>query len=158
MGSFVIDLTPGFLKETVIRAFGTGDKPFLIVVLVVLLLVLGAVAGLLELRRAPLGRVLIVVIGLVAAGAAATRHGASVVDVAPSLVDLVVGVLVLAALVGRLRPRPAGEARALPTESRARRPQRPPPPGCSPAGARPRRPPAAAGWRARSRACACRSP
>ncbi|HEY8319520.1 MAG TPA: molybdopterin-dependent oxidoreductase [Amnibacterium sp.] len=110
VGSFVIDLTPGFLKETVIRAFGTGDKPFLLIVLLVLLLVLGAVAGLLELRRAPLGRVLIVVVGLVAAGAAATRHGASVVDVTPSLVDLVVGVFVLALLVGRLRPRAAGEA------------------------------------------------
>lgn len=104
VGSFVIDLTPPFLKTAVIGAFGTGDKPFLVVVLVVLLLALGAVAGLLELRRSPLGRLLVLLVALVAAGAAVTRQGAVPVDVAPSLVDLAVGVLVLGALVRRIRP------------------------------------------------------
>jgi DMSO/TMAO reductase YedYZ molybdopterin-dependent catalytic subunit len=103
VGSLVIDLTPGFLKTAVIAAFGTGDKGFLIVVLLVLLAVLGAVAGLAELHRPPSGRILVVLLAVVAGGAAVTRQGAAAVDVAPSAVDLVVGVLVVAALVRRIR-------------------------------------------------------
>src|SRR5579875_3467902 len=108
VGSLVIDLTPGFLKEAVIAAFGFGDKAFLVLVLLVLLAALGAGAGLLELRRPPLGRVLVVLLAVVAAGAAVTRAGNTPVDVAPSLVDAVVGVVVLASLVRRARPRPEG--------------------------------------------------
>jgi DMSO/TMAO reductase YedYZ molybdopterin-dependent catalytic subunit len=103
VGSLVIDLTPGFLKEAVIAAFGTGDKGLLVVVLLVLLAVLGAIAGAAELRRPPAGRILVGLLAVVAGGAAVTRQGAAVVDVAPSLVDLAVGVLVLGALVRRIR-------------------------------------------------------
>ena len=109
VGSLVIDLTPGFLKSAVIAAFGTGDKGFLVAVLLVLLAVLGAVAGLAELRRPPAGRVLVALLAVVAGGAAVTRQGAAVVDVAPSLVDLAVGVLVLGALVRRIRSTGAPE-------------------------------------------------
>ncbi|HEV7623293.1 MAG TPA: molybdopterin-dependent oxidoreductase [Amnibacterium sp.] len=108
VGSLVIDLTPGFLKSAVIAAFGTGDKGFLVVVLLVLLAVLGAVAGLAELRRPPSGRILVALLAVVAGGAAVTRQGAAIVDVAPSLVDLAVGVLVLGALVRRIRSVGAG--------------------------------------------------
>ncbi|MCU1474179.1 MAG: oxidoreductase, partial [Amnibacterium sp.] len=103
VGSLVIDLTPGFLKEAVIAAFGTGDKGFLVVVLLVLLVVLGAIAGVAELQRPRAGRILVALLAVVAGGAAVTRQGAAVVDVAPSLVDLAVGVLVLGALVRRIR-------------------------------------------------------
>jgi DMSO/TMAO reductase YedYZ molybdopterin-dependent catalytic subunit len=109
VGSLVIDLTPGFLKSAVIATFGTGDKGFLVAVLLVLLAVLGAVAGLAELRRPPAGRVLVALLAVVAGGAAVTRQGAAVVDVAPSLVDLAVGVLVLGALVRRIRSTGAPE-------------------------------------------------
>ncbi len=114
VGSFVIDLTPAFVKNAVIGVFGTGDKAFLVVVLVALLLLLGAVAGLLEVGRPPFGRVLVVVTGVVAAGAAVTRTGAATVDVAPSLVDLVIGVVVLGGLARRVRgvgPPPDGVRR-----------------------------------------------
>ncbi|MGN6742600.1 MAG: molybdopterin-dependent oxidoreductase, partial [Amnibacterium sp.] len=50
------------------------------------------------------GRVLVALLALVAGGAAITRQGAVLVDVAPSLVDLAVGVLVLRGLVRRIRP------------------------------------------------------
>ncbi|ERK70616.1 hypothetical protein N136_03043, partial [Leifsonia aquatica ATCC 14665] len=59
VGSLVIDLAPGWVKEAVIAVFGTGDKAFLIALLAVLVLAGGALAGWLELRRPPFGRVLI---------------------------------------------------------------------------------------------------
>jgi DMSO/TMAO reductase YedYZ molybdopterin-dependent catalytic subunit len=101
VGSFVIDLTPGFLKSAVVGAFGTGDKPFLIVVLLVLVLGLGAVAGLLQARRPPLGAVGVCVVGIVAVLAAITRTGASPLDATPSLVAAAVGVLTLTRLERR---------------------------------------------------------
>lgn len=101
VGSLVIDLTPGFLKTAVIAAFGTGDKPFLIVVLLVLVLAVGAVAGLLQAARPPLGVVVVAVLGLVAAGAAVSRTGAGIVDSAPSVVAAVVGGSMLTRLIGR---------------------------------------------------------
>jgi DMSO/TMAO reductase YedYZ molybdopterin-dependent catalytic subunit len=101
VGSLVIDLTPGFLKSAVIAAFGTGDKPFLIAVLLVVVLGLGALAGLLQRRRRPLGAVAVALIGLVAAGAAITRTGATPADAAPSIVAAVVGGASLSALVTR---------------------------------------------------------
>lgn len=95
VGSFVIDLTPGFLKSAVVGAFGTGDKPFLIVVLLVVVLLIGAAAGLLQARRPPLGVVLVVLLGVISSGAAITRSGATVVDAAPSVVAAVVGIAML---------------------------------------------------------------
>jgi DMSO/TMAO reductase YedYZ molybdopterin-dependent catalytic subunit len=99
VGSLVVDLTPPFLKSAVIAAFGTGDKPFLIAVLLVLVLALGALAGLLQAARPPLGVVAVVLVGLVAGGAAVTRSGAGPLDVTPSLVATAVGAATLARLV-----------------------------------------------------------
>lgn len=101
VGSFVIDLTPGFLKSVVVGAFGTGDKPFLIVVLLVLVLVLGGVAGLLQARRPPWGAVAVGVVGVVAIAAAVTRTGASPLDATPSVVAGGVGAIALTRLERR---------------------------------------------------------
>lgn len=98
VGSLVIDLTPAFLKSAVIAAFGTGDKPFLIVVLLVVVLALGALTGLAQARRPPVGVVLVLAAGLIAASAAATRSGASSLDVTPSLVAAAIGVWILVRL------------------------------------------------------------
>ena len=98
VGSFVIDLTPGFLKSAVIAAFGTGDKPFLIVVLLVVVLLLGAVAGLLQARRPPLGALAVCLVAIVAVIAAVSRTGASPLDATPSLVAAAVGVLTITRL------------------------------------------------------------
>jgi DMSO/TMAO reductase YedYZ molybdopterin-dependent catalytic subunit len=102
VGSFVIDLAPGWVKGAVIAQFGTNDKAFLFVVLVILLVVLGAIAGLAEVRRPPAGRMLVAALGLVAAIAAVTRTNASPFDVLPSLVDVVVGVVALGGLGRRI--------------------------------------------------------
>ena len=111
VGSFVIDLTPGFLKSAVIAAFGTGDKPFLIAVLLVLVTVLGAISGVAQLRRPPLGVGLVLFAGVVASFAAATRKSAQLLDITPSVIAGVAGALVLSSLVGRIvraDPDPSG--------------------------------------------------
>lgn len=103
VGALVIDLVPAWLKEAVISVFGTGDKAVLIVSLAIVVLLAGALAGWLELRRPPLGRILIGVGGAVGVFAALTRSGAGLLDAAPSLVTAVVGILVLGALANLLR-------------------------------------------------------
>ncbi|MCI0158614.1 molybdopterin-dependent oxidoreductase [Leifsonia shinshuensis] len=103
VGSLVIDLTPAWLKNAVIGVFGTGDKTFLIVSLAVVLVVGGGLAGWVELRRPPLGRVLIGVGGVVGAFAAITRSGGGIVDVLPSALAALVGILFLGWLIGLLR-------------------------------------------------------
>jgi DMSO/TMAO reductase YedYZ molybdopterin-dependent catalytic subunit len=101
VGSLVIDLTPELLKSAVIGAFGTGDKPFLIVVLLVVVLALGALAGLLQERRSPWGAVGVGAVGLLAVTAAITRTGASPLDATPSLVAAAVGIVTLTRLQQR---------------------------------------------------------
>jgi DMSO/TMAO reductase YedYZ molybdopterin-dependent catalytic subunit len=103
VGSVVIDLTPAWLKNAVIGVFGTGDKAFLIVSLAVVLVVGGGLAGWVELRRPPLGRVLIGLGGVVGAFAAITRAGGGIVDVLPSALAALVAILFLGWLIGLLR-------------------------------------------------------
>ena len=105
VGALVIDLVPGWLKDAVIAVFGTGDKAVLIISLAIVLLVAGAVAGILEYRRPPLGRVLIVLGGAVGVFAALTRSGASYLDAVPSLIAAGLGAYLLALLMRRLRDR-----------------------------------------------------
>lgn len=103
VGSLVIDLTPAWLKNAVIAVFGTGDKAFLITVLALTVLAGGALAGLLELRRPPLGRVLFALGAAVGVFAALTRSGSGIVNAVPSVLVGIVGVLLLGWLVGLLR-------------------------------------------------------
>ncbi|GAB3034472.1 molybdopterin-dependent oxidoreductase [Parafrigoribacterium mesophilum] len=113
VGSFVIDFMPGAVKELAISLLGHADKPVLIASLAVLVAALSAVAGILELRRPPFGRVLLVLLAAVAATTAITRADAGVLAFVPGAVAALVSVLVLSWLMGRLRnpdtpPGPAG--------------------------------------------------
>jgi DMSO/TMAO reductase YedYZ molybdopterin-dependent catalytic subunit len=103
VGAFLIDIVPGWLKEFVISLFGTGDKAALLVTLGVLVAVLAAIVGILELRRPPWGTVLLGVIAVAAAAAALSRTGATPLWALPTAVGTVAGIVVLRALVARLR-------------------------------------------------------
>ncbi|MET0974231.1 MAG: molybdopterin-dependent oxidoreductase [Leifsonia sp.] len=103
VGSWIIDLVPGGFKEVVIDLFGTADKAVLLLCLGLLILVLAGLVGLAEYRRPPWGTVLLIVIAGVAALAVVTRPEASGIWAIPTVLGMVAGVLVLRALVRRLR-------------------------------------------------------
>jgi hypothetical protein len=101
VGSSVIELTPGPLKEWAIQTFGTADKLFLTVAVLIVVAVLAAVAGLLESRRRPIGSAMIVAAGIVGGAAVLTRAGAGPLDLVPTVVGAVAGVAVLRLLTSR---------------------------------------------------------
>ena len=104
VGALAIDLAPGWLKELVISIARTADKPVLLVTIAVVAAALSALAGVVELRRPPLGRLLIALLAVPAVLAAVTRADAGALASAPSIAGAVTAVLVLPWLVGRLRP------------------------------------------------------
>ena len=60
IGSSVIDLTPGPVKEWAITTFGTADKLVLSVLVLAVIAVIAAVAGSMERPRVPIGSAAIV--------------------------------------------------------------------------------------------------
>ncbi|UJP39595.1 molybdopterin-dependent oxidoreductase [Cellulomonas palmilytica] len=115
VGAAFVDATPTWLKEFAAEAFGTADKVALGVGEALVLAGLAALAGVLAARRWVWGAAVVVVLGLVAAGAALGRPGASVAAALPAVVGTAVGLWTLRALVGRLPgPERVGSAHAEP--------------------------------------------
>jgi DMSO/TMAO reductase YedYZ molybdopterin-dependent catalytic subunit len=112
VGSLIIDLAPAWLKETVIAWFGTSDKAVLIGCIAVGAAVLAALAGVLEYRRTPLGRYVVIAAGLIALVAALTRAGASPFDAVPPVLAMIVAAVLLTMLTNRLRASEAPAAAA----------------------------------------------
>lgn len=102
VGSFVIDLVPPWVKDLAIALFGTADKLALLIILGIMLALLAAAAGVTEQRKPPLGRWLVVVVGLVGVLAAATRANASVLTVVPSIFAAGLSVAALGLLMRQL--------------------------------------------------------
>jgi len=102
VGSFVIDIVPPWVKDTAIALFGTGDKAALLVGLGLLVAILAAVIGVLELRRPPFGVVGLAAVGLIATIAAGTRAEATIFWALPTVIGMVIGVVVLRAGIRRL--------------------------------------------------------
>ncbi|TAL41804.1 MAG: oxidoreductase [Salinibacterium sp.] len=102
VGSLAIDLAPPWVKDFVIALFGTGDKIALLVVLGIVVVLLALAVGVLQWRRPPLGNVLLVLVGVVASVAAATRAGATPWWIVPSVIGVIVGTVVLRIGLDRL--------------------------------------------------------
>ena len=64
IGSVVVDLTPGPIKEWAIQTLGSLDKLFLGVVVLVVIATIAAIAGSLETQRRPLGSAAIAAAGI----------------------------------------------------------------------------------------------
>jgi DMSO/TMAO reductase YedYZ molybdopterin-dependent catalytic subunit len=95
IGSAVIDLTPGPIKEWAIQTFGTADKLFLSVLVLGVIALLAAVTARWETRRVPVGSAAIVVAGIAGCAAVLSRAGATLFDIVPTLVGTACGVAVL---------------------------------------------------------------
>ena len=104
IGGGLIDLAPAWAKDTAIALFGTGDKIALITGIALVLAVVAAGAGMLELRRSGLGAVVLGGLGALALVVAMTRPGAGPFAWAPGLVAGVVAVIAVRTLIRRLRP------------------------------------------------------
>lgn len=103
VGALIIDIVPAGFKDLVIGLFGTADKAVLIISIGLAVVVLAALAGIVELTRPPFGRVLVVVAGAVALFATLSRSDSATLDVLPSVVAMAVSAIVLTLLVARLR-------------------------------------------------------
>ena len=95
VGSAVIDLTPGPVKEWAIQTFGTADKLFLSILVLGVIAILAAVTARWETRRVPVGSAAIVVAGIAGCAAVLSRAGATWFDIVPTLVGTACGVAVL---------------------------------------------------------------
>lgn len=108
VGSAVIDLTPGRVKEWAIQLFGTSDKLALSVVVLAVIAVIAALTAQRETGRIPLGSIAIVLAGVAGSAAVLTRTGGTWTDVVPTVVGTGCGVAVLRLLVSdRFTNRPA---------------------------------------------------
>lgn len=103
IGGGMIDLAPAWAKNLAIDLFGTGDKAALLVGIAVLLLIVAGVVGVLERRKAPWGRVVLVALGVIGAIVSMTRADAGTLSPLPSLVAGAAAALVTGLLVARLR-------------------------------------------------------
>ena len=95
VGSTVIDLTPTPVKEWAIRNFGTADKPILIGSVMVGVLLLAGIAGIVAARRITVGLLMIAALAILAGVLAMLRPSSTPLDLLPSLVAAVIGVVAL---------------------------------------------------------------
>ncbi|BBX03519.1 oxidoreductase [Mycolicibacterium moriokaense] len=110
VGSTVIDLTPGPVKEWAIQTFGMADKLVLSVLVVAVIAGIAAVTAQYETRRMPVGSAAIVLAGVAGCAAVLSREGAGVADILPTVVGTVCGVAVLRLLTsGRFTDAPESD-------------------------------------------------
>ncbi|MDY0908396.1 molybdopterin-dependent oxidoreductase [Microbacterium sp. CFBP9034] len=128
MGGWLIDLAPAWAKDTAIALFGTADKIALVVGIGIVLLLAGAACGVLEARRPPWGRVIVLVVGAVGAVVSMTRAEAGPVSWLPSAIAGITAALTLWLLIRMLRPALA----AAPRSNGTRSAEPPPAPAAAP--------------------------
>jgi hypothetical protein len=126
VGSAVIDLTPGPVKEWAIQTFGTSDKLFLSAMVLIVIGTVAAVAAQWERSRIPVGSVVIALAAVAGSGAVLTRAGASLIDIVPTLIGAVCGIITLRFLTsgrftdGEVAPRRSDDADDQPADSSRR--------------------------------------
>jgi DMSO/TMAO reductase YedYZ molybdopterin-dependent catalytic subunit len=104
IGSVVVDLTPGPIKEWAIQTLGSLDKLFVAVVLLVVIATIAAIAGSLETQRRPLGSAVIAAAGVLGCIAVLSRHGATALDTIPTVAGAACGVAAMRLLTRRFWP------------------------------------------------------
>ena len=106
VGSVVIDLTPGAVKEWAIQTFGTADKLFLSVAVLMVIAGIAAVTALFETRRRPLCSIAIALAGIAGAVAVVSRAQGGAIDAIPALVGAAGGIVVVRKSLGRRQEQP----------------------------------------------------
>lgn len=101
IGSAVVDLTPGPVKEWAIQTLGSLDKLFVAVVVIAAIAAIAAIAGTFETQRRPLGSAAFVAAGLLGCLAVLSRQGATALDTIPTVAGTACGVAALRLLTRR---------------------------------------------------------
>ena len=106
VGTAVVNLTPGPVKEWAIQTFGTSDKLFLSVMVLVVIAAVAAVTARWERSRIPLGSLAMLAGGAAGCAAVLARPGAGLADLIPTLAGVASAIAVLRVLTsGRFRDR-----------------------------------------------------
>ncbi|MGV0991240.1 MAG: molybdopterin-dependent oxidoreductase [Mycobacterium sp.] len=122
VGSAVINLTPGPVKEWAIQTFGTSDKLFLTVMVLVVIAAVAAISALWEHSRLPLGSLAMMAGGAAGCAAVLTRPGAGIADIIPTVVGVACAVVVLRLLSASAdAPQADDQASAAPVADPGRR-------------------------------------
>lgn len=98
VGAMLVDHSPAAAREFAIQRFGTADKTALLAGMAIVILLIAIAAGLLQVRRPPLGA--LVVVGFTGVGvfATMTRPTATPVYAVPAVIAGIVAVIVLVVL------------------------------------------------------------
>ncbi|MDX2376461.1 molybdopterin-dependent oxidoreductase [Microbacterium sp. LRZ72] len=102
IGGFMIDIAPPWAKDAAIELFGTFDKIALLIGIGIVLALVAAAAGVLELLRPPWGRVALLLLAAFGLAAALSRANATGLSWVPSAVAGIVSMFTLGMLVRRL--------------------------------------------------------
>jgi DMSO/TMAO reductase YedYZ molybdopterin-dependent catalytic subunit len=112
VGTSVINLTPGPVKEWAIQTFGTADKLFLTVMVVAVVAALCAVGAIWERSRVPAGSLVIAAAAVVGCLAVLAQPGARAVDLLPTVLGGAFGIATMRLLtVGQAEQSPDAERR-----------------------------------------------
>ena len=95
IGAVVIDNTPGPAKEWAIQTFGTADKLFLSITVLLVVVTVAALAATRERSRLPLGSLALLAMGAAGCAAVLVRPGAAPLDVVPTVLGTGAGIAVL---------------------------------------------------------------
>ncbi|WP_314648996.1 molybdopterin-dependent oxidoreductase [uncultured Microbacterium sp.] len=117
VGGFVIDIVPQPFKEFAIATFGEYDKIALLAGLGLAVVIASAIGGILQLVRAPLGVVVLVIAGALSTAAIVTRAGVSPLAFMPPVLGTVAGAVILVLLTRRLRRWRSAATASVPAKS-----------------------------------------
>lgn len=98
VGTTTVDRAPEWAREFAIQTFGTNDKPALFIGMSIAMVLLGALAGILERPHRPIGSAMLALLGLISIYAALQRIGADWKYTLSTIVGLIVGIVVLRVL------------------------------------------------------------
>lgn len=103
VGDTTVDRSPAWARDFAIATFGTNDKLALFIGMGILIVVLAAIAGIVERTHRPYGSMILVALGVVGVYAATSRPGATASWAVPTVIGVVVGIVVLRVLTTRSR-------------------------------------------------------
>jgi DMSO/TMAO reductase YedYZ molybdopterin-dependent catalytic subunit len=103
VGELIINLLPASLVNFGKETLGLADKPVLLAIIVVGVLVLCAIAGQLEWRRRFAGAAVFAVVAVLGIIGIAAQPEATIAAYVPTIVGLLLGYMILSSLIGKLQ-------------------------------------------------------